>query len=353
MLTSRQKALRRFWYATIRIEDLKGGPKPFKLLGENIVLFLDENGDPAALLDRCCHRTSKLSLGWCDNGMLVCGYHGWTYDRTGMLMRVPQLTAEQPLPRVAVRSFHCASRYGYAWVCLDEPLAPIPEVPEDSTPGFRRIQQFHEVWKTSSLRLMENSFDNAHFSFVHKNTFGQMDQPKPEKYVLNETDFGFEAETIITINNPPKAARITGTADPTTRRHMRNKWFMPFCRTLDIEYPSGIRHIIFNCATPIDDRSIHVAQVLYRNDTESDCSTQELIDWDAAIIEEDRDILESTDPDAPVDVRSRVEAHMPSDRPGMIMRRRLLELLESQGEAEVTQAPPMILVPGQRVMADT
>ena len=83
---------------------------------------------------------------------------------------------------------------------------------------------------------------------------------------------------------------------------MRNEWFMPFCRRLDIEYPSGMRHIIFNCATPIDDGSIQLVQILFRNDSEEDCSTKELIDWDAAIIAEDREILESTDPDAIVDI---------------------------------------------------
>jgi hypothetical protein len=60
-----------------------------------------------------------------------------------------------------------------------------------------------------------------------------------------------------------------------------------------------------------------------------------LIDWDAAIIEEDREILESTDPDAIVDINRKIEMHMPSDRPGMLMRRRLLALLESHGETEV------------------
>lgn len=50
---------------------------------------------------------------------------------------------------------------------------------------------------------------------------------------------------------------------------------------------------------------------------------------DKAIIEEDRDILESTDPDAIVDM------HMPSDRPGTLMRKRLNALLEAHGEREV------------------
>ena len=64
MLTTKQNVLRRFWYAVIALDDLKDGPKPFRLLGEDIVLFLDKDGKPAALKDRCCHRTAKLSKGW-------------------------------------------------------------------------------------------------------------------------------------------------------------------------------------------------------------------------------------------------------------------------------------------------
>jgi phenylpropionate dioxygenase-like ring-hydroxylating dioxygenase large terminal subunit len=322
----------------VPINMLNDGPRPFTLMGENIVLFLDGEGKPAALADRCCHRTAKLSRGWCHDGVITCGYHGWTYDRTGKLVNIPQFAPDQPLPDARVNAFRCEERYGYAWVALDEPLLGIPDLPQDRDRNYRRIHQFYDHWNTGALRMMENSFDNAHFSFVHKLTFGQLDQPKPEKYELVETDFGFTAESIVPINNPPAAYRVTGTTDPTTKRHMRNAWFMPFCRTLDMEYPSGLRHIIFNSATPIDDSSIQLVQILFRNDREEDCSTQELIDWDAAIIEEDRDILESTDPDAAIDVSRKVEMHMPSDRPGILMRKRLLALLHEHGEIEVARA---------------
>ena len=53
-----------------------------------------------------------------------------------------------------------------------------------------------------------------------------------------------------------------------------------------------------------------------------------------AIIAEDRDMLESTDPDAIVDMGRKIEKHMPSDRPGMLMRKRLLELLHAHNEEE-------------------
>src|ERR671930_563151 len=150
MLCTKQKVLRRFWYATVPVDALADGPKPFTLLGEKIVMFLDDAGKPVALTDRCCHRTAKLSKGWSQDGRIICGYHGWTYDGTGKLVRIPDL-------------------------------------PQDRDPAYRRIHQFDQRWNTAALRMMENSFDNANFSFVHKSTFGQLNQPKPEKYELIET----------------------------------------------------------------------------------------------------------------------------------------------------------------------
>ena len=43
-----------------------------------------------------------------------------------------------------------------------------------------------------------------------------------EARVLTETYYGFVAETIVPVENPPLAARITGTSEPRTRPKMRN-----------------------------------------------------------------------------------------------------------------------------------
>lgn len=337
MLTTRQKVLRRFWYATVPLADLSDGPKPFRLMGEDIVLFLDAEGAPRALQDRCCHRTAKLSKGWCDKGELVCGYHGWRYDGTGAVVAIPQQAPGAALPDFRARAYGCQARYGYAWVALDEPLVELFDIPEDRDPGFRRIFQFYDQWNTAPLRLMENSFDNAHFAFVHRGTFGDMAQPRPRVYRIEETDYGFQATTVVDVVNPPHAVAITGDPNPTTTRTMHNHWYLPFARRMDMLYPSGIRHIIINCATPVEDGKIQLVQLLYRNDTEAACSAEKLIAWDRAIIEEDREILEATDCDAILDVSRRVEMHMASDRPGLIMRRRLLALLRAHGEEEISR----------------
>ena len=192
------------------------------------------------------------------------------------------------------------------------------------------------MWKIGALRLMENSFDAAHIAFVHKATFGDINRPKPEKYYINETDYGFVAETVHTVVNPPKGARITGSTDPTTKRIMCNIWYMPLLPP-QLRHSISVRHSSHHLQSVqrrIGDDRTQVVQLLFRNDTEADCSTQELIDWDAAIIAEDREMLESTDHDAIIDMSRKIEMHMPSDRPGMIMRDRLLALLHAHNEDE-------------------
>jgi len=335
MLVTRQPVLRRFWYAVMPLARLAAGPQPFTLLGEKIVLWQRADGSPAALRDRCCHRTAMLSLGTVEGDHIVCGYHGWTYNAGGACVRIPQ-APDAPVPASAcVPAYRCQVRYGYVWVALAEPLQPLPDTPEDTDPRYRRIHQIDETWRTGALRLMENSFDSAHFAYVHKGTFGQGDQPKPKTFTITETDDGFEAETVVPINNPPASHRITGSTEPTTTRHFRNRWHLPFLRRLGLRYPNGLEHTIYTSATPIDDHHIQLVQWLYRNDTEADCPAELLNEWDRRVVMEDKRILESVDADAPIDVARRDEQHMLSDRPGMIMRRRLLELLHAHGETEV------------------
>lgn len=333
MLVTHQPVLRRFWYPVLPMDRLDAGPQPFTLLGEDIVVWKMSDGSPAAVRNRCCHRTARLSKGFVEGDWIVCAYHGWTYDATGRCVRIPQNDTDAIPERARVPGYRCRERYGYVWVALDEPLKDMIAIPEDGR--YRRMHQYCEPWRAGALRLMENSFDSAHFSFVHRGTFGMFGNNKPDFFKLEENDDGFLAETHLTIQNPPESHRITGTTEPTTRRHFRNQWHLPFQRRLGLYYPNGLEHIILTAGTPIDDEHIQVIQWAYRNDGEDSCPAHEINEWDLRVVMEDKDILEVVDPDAPVDITRRSEENMQSDRPGIIMRRRFLELLRAHGEDEV------------------
>ena len=341
MLVTKQNVLKRFWYPVIPAAQLKDGPKPFTLLGEEIVLWLDDSGAPCAVADRCCHRTAKLSCGFVEKGAIVCGYHGWTFDGSGACIRIPQ--AKDPTRKVnfKVPGFHAAERYGHVWVCLGEPLADIPRF-EEAEAGFRRIDQFYEVWRCAGLRLMENSFDNAHVSFVHRESFGNLSEPMPAMSDITETPEGLEFKSEIPVMNRDLANTITGTSGGKTVRITHAKWYLPFTRKLGITYPNGLKHSIVTSATPIDDASSMIVQFVFRNDSEEQVKAADVIAFDRKVTNEDRPVLESTEYDVPLDRASGREFHMPSDKPGLIMRRRLRELLQAHGEQEITLAPPSL-----------
>ncbi|MGB3311530.1 MAG: aromatic ring-hydroxylating dioxygenase subunit alpha [Nodosilinea sp.] len=335
MLTTQQPVLRRFWYPVIPLDNLLNGPQSFTLLEEPLVLWIDENGQPAALRDRCCHRSAQLSKGLVKDGCVRCPYHGWQYDSSGTCVNVPQLDAGAAIPKTyQVDAFPCVERYGYVWVCLDDtPLQPIPEIPEFADANFRFIPEFYEPWNVGGLRAIENSFDSAHGHFVHASSWGDMSNPQPPTIDdVTETDFGFVMKHWLEVLNPDLQKKNLGIAEEKTIRTNTRTWYMPFARTLKIQYPNGLEHVIFTAYTPIDDQHSQVVQFCLRNDTEAEAKAADIIAFDRQVTSEDRVILEGTDYDAPLTLAE--EQHMASDRPGILMRHRLAKLLKEHGEVE-------------------
>ena len=130
--------------------------------------------------------------------------------------------------------------------------------------------------------------------------------------------------------------RIEG--DKTVRR-IESTWFMPFARRAHMAYPSGLVHVLVTAATPIDDAHSQIVQFCLRSDREEDVPAADAIAFDRRITEEDRYILETTDPDVPLTETAR-ERNMASDKIGILMRKRLRALLREHGEEEIRSRAP-------------
>ena len=76
--------LRRYWQPVALSSELRPfAPIPTKLMGEDLVLFRDDDGQPGLLGRTCPHRGVDLSYGRCEDGGLRCVYHGWLFARDG------------------------------------------------------------------------------------------------------------------------------------------------------------------------------------------------------------------------------------------------------------------------------
>ncbi len=337
MLVTQQPVFRRFWYPVISRQQLTGQPQAFELLGEPLVLWLDEEGKAAAVRDRCCHRTAKLSLGKVNQGRICCPYHGWEFSAQGDCVKVPQLQPDCAIPaHYRVDAYRCQERYGYIWVCLEEPLIDIPEIAEASDSNYRLIQEFYEPWECAGLRVMENELDLAHPTFVHTDTFGSEDHPTPDELEITETDWGIHVFGKLGVVNPELQQKNLKMGEAKTFRTLTMDWLMPFTIKLKITYPNGLEHIVVNTMTPVSDRTSQMVQFCVRNDTEADTPARDVIAFDRAVTLEDKRILESTDYDVPLSPSA--EQHMLTDRPGIMIRKKNAALLKAQGEVEQTRA---------------
>ncbi|MEM9008864.1 MAG: aromatic ring-hydroxylating dioxygenase subunit alpha [Cyanobacteria bacterium P01_F01_bin.86] len=337
MLVTQQPVFQRFWYPIIPIHQLQEGPQAFTLLGQPIVLWLTEAGTPAAVRDRCCHRTAQLSLGQVEKGRLCCPYHGWQFNETGACVRVPQLKEGDTIPGCyRVEAYHCQEKYGYAWVCLHDPIADIPHIPEAIAADYRVIHEFYEPWRCAGLRVMENEMDLAHPTFVHTTTFGSEDHPVPDALEIEDADWGIHVWGLLGVVNPELQQKNLKMESGETVRTLEMDWFLPFTVKLKIVYPNGLEHIIVNTMTPIADDTSQMVQFCVRNDTEADTPSHEVIAFDRQVTLEDKRILESTDYDVPLTMSQ--EQHMLTDKPGILARKKIAALLKAHGEVEQTRS---------------
>ena len=74
------------------------------------------------------------------------------------------------------------------------------ELAQPSTPGCPH--QFYEAWGTNPLRGLDNSFANAHFSFVHRSLARAASLPGPQDWRLVGSAVASVVDPLF--GNPPR-----------------------------------------------------------------------------------------------------------------------------------------------------
>src|SRR5687767_2768877 len=66
-----------------KVDDSTDLSKPFLKkvnAGGKMLCLVNADGVLSALSARCPHAGADLSNGWCENGMLICPFHRYSYD---------------------------------------------------------------------------------------------------------------------------------------------------------------------------------------------------------------------------------------------------------------------------------
>jgi phenylpropionate dioxygenase-like ring-hydroxylating dioxygenase large terminal subunit len=220
------------WYVVMSSSQVQRRPVGVTRMGEKLVFWRDPSGALQCFRDRCVHRGVQLSKGKIlANGALQCPFHGFEYDATGRVTKIPANGKGTAVPeRFRVHRYPTYEAFGFVWIWWGQSppddLKP-PRYFDDIDDTFAYGQAI-DPWDAHYSRVIENQLDVVHVPFVHYNTIGRggrtlvdgpglqwADDDKFVIYVYNRVDDG----------TPPRRPDDVPAPDPT--RDYRMEFIFP------------------------------------------------------------------------------------------------------------------------------
>ena len=161
------------WYMAAWSDEVTSELFARKLLGQSVLLIRGEDGEAVALRDQCPHRFAPLSMGFIDEGRIVCKYHGLAFDTQGTCVRNPY--SDRIPESASLYRYSAIERFGMVWVWMgdqeraDPDTIPdysttVPADPADRITGYTNLKANYEYGT-------DNLLDLSHIEFLHTGTF--------------------------------------------------------------------------------------------------------------------------------------------------------------------------------------
>jgi vanillate O-demethylase monooxygenase subunit len=245
---------------------------------------------------------------------------------------------------------------GLVWVALEEPLAPLLQVPEWDAPGIVAVWLPDTTIRSGSAQFIDNFLDIAHFPFVHAGTFG-VDQDEGLGHMEVEADAdgaGLRVPYRHQVANPEDPLVATGEHPLVQYRRMEYAWRMPFAARLRLDYElTGVENTVVVALAPIDATTSRLFCVLLRNDLAGadDPRAAEACEFEYRVLTEDLSILERlAERDFGLEVTQQV--HTRADRTTIELRRLLAAQLDQADDATAASVADARVAPASSTVAD-
>jgi len=317
--------LQREWHPVLRASELKDQPVAVRVLDEPVVVFRTKDG-VHAFKDLCIHRGVPLSLGKIVDDELMCPYHGWRYNASGMCTRIPAMPADRTIPAKArAIAYRCVEAANLIWVCTGTPETERPVAVELLDEKLKCTEMGPYRLNASGPRVIENFLDVSHLMFVHEGLLGDARFAEIEDYRVHEIDGRLRTDEIRVYQPNPD-----GLGRPTVNRYVYEV-FHPLCAALTKYGEEGQFFKLFLFVLPETETRSTAFMILQRNYA-LDEPDEPFIAFQNVLIEQDRAIVERQTPELlPLDLQA--ELHLTCDRLSIAYRRSLKEQGVSFGTA--------------------
>lgn len=179
--------LREYWYPAMPVRKIRRGkPLFWTMLGDEMVVFRDDQGNVSVLSDVCPHRGAPLSRGSSFyDGTVACPYHGAVFDGSGRCRAFLTEGPDSRMPEfLRVKSYAAIVLKGwlFIWMGNTDPVDPKEDIPPEFFEGkSSHICSSYTYWPTPWVVSLENQNDAHNCLYVHRNSLMQLTADRGRK----------------------------------------------------------------------------------------------------------------------------------------------------------------------------
>ncbi len=207
--TKMGELMRRYWHPIAAAEELKDKwTKKVRLLGEDLVLFRDREGNRGLIAESCPHRRASLYYGIPTKTGLRCPYHGWEFGRDGTCLDQPNEANNQMFKdKVRTTSYPVEELGGLLFAYMGPPEKQ-PLLPRFD--GYVAKNAIRMLGRTlvpvNWLQIMENTADPIHTEWLHGHHYEFLKEQegvkvaisrKHEKIAFKEFEYGMTKHRLL------------------------------------------------------------------------------------------------------------------------------------------------------------
>lgn len=254
------EVLRRYWQPAALADELTGDRPvvPVTLLGEELVLFRDEQGKLGLIQRHCPHRGADMCFGRLEDNGLRCPFHGWHFNREGQCVEQPgEPKGSEMYKQIKAASYPAVENNGIIFAYLGPGEPPSFANFDCFRAPETHVFAFKGLWECNWLQAMEVGIDPAHASFLHRflidddpeDQYGKQfrdkaantdipitqilrEYPRPEISV-EETDYGLKLTSLRHMDSGLTHVRVTNQIFPSaisipmSREMIITQWHVP------------------------------------------------------------------------------------------------------------------------------
>lgn len=237
----------------------RGKVKDVKIDGHKYALFRDDLGKVSLIDSVCPHRGADLSKGKLINGCVQCPYHGWEFDNSGTLIKVPSLTDGCGIPTKGnVKGYDVKESGGFIWlvdsvVSGENEHLPTELCDELFDRGWTRVYG-SKVLEGNIVDWIMNGVDVSHINYVHdfaNEDNGRVDNVQIQPYYSN--DGGISYVDCFANVKPKASSSLTEHMQPDNGSEIHSRFIAPNTTSIRIKLRDPYEFITFTTLLPVDE----------------------------------------------------------------------------------------------------